>query len=190
MSSHSHYDSIKNSKPYGQYCKDQNCTVHTDRHRNPEWERANEENNRRWSMYADWYNDGGIYDAIRANSYIRDSSAQQADWNKHVQPMIDDWKRQYNHDVYNEKWERGYWFCQNVLLPEARESERWRDSTPEYITDTSYSCEHAHDLHSIGLAFYSAEDVMNALGFSENEKLWVELTVHAFEEEAQPINQP
>ena len=162
----------------GQYCKDQNCTVHTDRHKNPEWERANDENNRRWDTYWDWYNN--VYSVIYDNGNIRDGTAAQAHWNNTVQPAIDRWQRDHNRTAYNVTWERGYWFCNSVLLPEARDSENWKNNTPEYITDTSYSCEHAHDLHSIGLAFYSAEDVMNALGFSENEKKWAEMTVKAF----------
>ncbi|MCR4644550.1 MAG: hypothetical protein K5695_03960 [Oscillospiraceae bacterium] len=165
----------------GQYCKDQNCTVHTDRHKNPEWERANDENNRRWATYWDWYNN--VYPLIWDNGNIGDGRAAQAHWNNTVQPAIDRWQRDHNRTAYNVTWERGYWFCNSVLLPEARDSENWKNNTPEYITDTSYSCEHAHDLHSIGLAFYSAEDVMNALGFSENEKKWAEMTVKAFEQQ-------
>ncbi|MCR4646502.1 MAG: hypothetical protein K5695_14030, partial [Oscillospiraceae bacterium] len=164
----------------GQYCKDQNCTVHTDQHKNPEWERANDENNRRWATYWDWYNN--VYPLIWDNGNIGDGRAAQAHWNNTVQPAIDRWQRDHNRTAYNVTWERGYWFCNSVLLPEARDSENWKNNTPEYITDTSYSCEHAHDLHSIGLAFYSAEDVMNALGFSENEKKWTNLTVTAFEQ--------
>ncbi len=34
--------------------------------------------------------------------------------------------------------------------------------------------------------FYSTEDVMNALGFSDNEKKWAEMTIHAFEEQNAP----
>ncbi|MBR3630102.1 MAG: hypothetical protein IKN55_06480 [Oscillospiraceae bacterium] len=165
----------------GQYCKNQNCTVHTDRHKNPEWERANDENNRRWNTYWDWYNN--VYSVIYDNGNIRDGTAAQAHWNNTVQPAIDRWQRDHNRTAYNVTWERGYWFCNSVLLPEARDSENWKNNTPEYITDTSYSCEHAHDLHSIGLAFYSAEDVMSALGFSENEKKWAEMTVKAFEQQ-------
>ena len=170
----------------GQYCKDQNCTVHSDRHKNTEWERANDENNRRWNTYWDWYNN--VYPVIWSNGAIQDSGAAQAHWNNTVQPAIDRWQRDHNRTAYNVTWNRGFWFCDSVLLPEARDSERWKNNTPEYITDTSYSCEHAHDLHSIGLAFYSAEDVMNALGFSDNEKQWADMTIHAFEQQNAPQN--
>ena len=55
------------------------------------------------------------------------------------------------------------------------------DSTPETLEEVTYICNHEHDLHSIGLAFFQKEDIMNALGFTENDKQWEQLTETGFE---------
>ena len=49
-----------------------------------------------------------------------------------------------------------------------------RDSLPEQIDQPS--CDHLHDLHSIGVIFLTADDVMNALQFTTKDKEWVKYT--------------
>lgn len=55
------------------------------------------------------------------------------------------------------------------------------DSTSSTIEKVTYICEYQHDLHSIGLAFFDKETVMNALNFDDISKQWVELTEKGFE---------
>ena len=45
----------------------------------------------------------------------------------------------------------------------------------------TYICEYQHNLHSVGLAFFDKETVMNALNFDDISKQWVELTETGFE---------
>ena len=68
-----------------------------------------------------------------------------------------------------EEWQELYRNWENL--------KNIRDSIPTTIQ----VCEHKHKLNSIGLYFYSAEDVMNALGLDSNYKKWVELTIKGFE---------
>nr|MCR5306841.1 hypothetical protein [Oscillospiraceae bacterium] len=65
---------------------------------------------------------------------------------------------------------------QTRLNNEVTAAEATRNNTPETIRTPYYTCDHLHTLHSFGLNFYSAEQVMQVLGFTENEKQWVSLT--------------
>ena len=47
---------------------------------------------------------------------------------------------------------------------------------PETTRTPYYTCDHLHTLHSFGLNFYSAEQVMQTLNFTEEEKQWVSMT--------------
>lgn len=49
-----------------------------------------------------------------------------------------------------------------------------RDSLPSKIDQQV--CEHQHDLHSIGLSFLTADDIMNALQFTDKDKEWFKYT--------------
>ncbi|MBD5142325.1 MAG: hypothetical protein HDT22_01765 [Ruminococcus sp.] len=65
-----------------------------------------------------------------------------------------------------------------------QEYEYWSsvlDNTSPTIEEITYICEYQHDLHSIGLAFFTKEDIMNALEFTDNDKQWEELTEKGFE---------
>ena len=65
-----------------------------------------------------------------------------------------------------------------------QEYEYWADvlnNTPSTIEEVTYICEYQHDLHSVGLAFFDKETVMDALDFDDISKQWVELTEKGFE---------
>ena len=51
-----------------------------------------------------------------------------------------------------------------------RVANKGTNGIPQYI------CNHKHNLHSIGLSFLTAEDIMNALEFTDTDKEWVEYT--------------
>ena len=55
------------------------------------------------------------------------------------------------------------------------------NDTPETKEETYYICDKKHLLHSIGLQFYTKENVMDALGFTNYQKEWVSLTEQGFE---------
>ena len=62
------------------------------------------------------------------------------------------------------------------LNREVAAAETARNNTPETIRTPYYTCDHLHTLHSLGLNFYTAEQVMQTLSFTEDEKQWVALT--------------
>lgn len=76
----------------------------------------------------------------------------------------------YNNSGGDEYWGQQYEYWVDVL-----------NNTPSKIEEVTYICEYRHDLHSVGLAFFDKETVMNALDFDDISKQWVELTEKGFE---------
>ena len=62
------------------------------------------------------------------------------------------------------------------LNGEVNAAETTLNNTPETTRTPYYTCDHLHTLHSFGLNFYTAEQVMQTLNFTEEEKQWVALT--------------
>ncbi|MCR4758752.1 MAG: hypothetical protein K5705_00525 [Oscillospiraceae bacterium] len=62
------------------------------------------------------------------------------------------------------------------LNREVAAAETARNNTPETTRTPYYTCDHLHTLHSFGLNFYTAEQVMQVLNFTEDEQQWVALT--------------
>lgn len=78
-------------------------------------------------------------------------------------------------DNYNNSGGDAYW---------GEQYEYWSDilnNTPSTIEEVTYICEYKHDLHAVSLVLYDKETVMNALGFDDISKQWVELTENGFE---------
>ncbi len=57
----------------------------------------------------------------------------------------------------------------------------WDDDEDDWDYDYVEYCPHLHTLHCFGLAFFDKNDVMNALGFTQKEKEWEEMTEQYFE---------
>ena len=68
------------------------------------------------------------------------------------------------------------------LNREVAAAETARNNTPETIRTPYYTCDHLHTLHSFGLNFYTAEQVMQTLNFTEEEKQWVSMTAMNIEQ--------
>ena len=52
---------------------------------------------------------------------------------------------------------------------------------PQTITKTTVTCDHLHNLHSVGLNILSKDDVMAAWNFSDVDKEWFEITYKGFQ---------
>lgn len=110
--------------------------------------------------FNEWVND--------IQSYIDDDSYYDKDW---VEQRVQNWYSDYG-DIfteepkYNDEREAYEYmeYCGGVYLA----------SEQEYNESTA--CDHEHTLHSMGISFLDSEKLMNALGFDDNEKEWVELT--------------
>ena len=148
-----------------QYCPDKNCTKHVEMVDNPDYPIAVENTNTSLNAYNEWL---GIAERI--------SSGQN--WENEIGWRISNWISVYGLTPYYSN--DGYDFA-NYLY--GRYSDFWdiQDSTPQQIEQVTYICEHKHDLHSVGLAFFTKEDIMNALEFTDNDKKWEELTEKGFD---------
>ena len=148
----------------GQICPDENCTRHVEYIDNPDYQTAVDRTNKSWAACEEW--------ADIANSIIEDDSIIADGW------RIDNWISVYNISPYysNNGWD----FYDNLY---DRYIDNWRImvDTPEKIEKVTYICEYQHDLHSVGFIFFDKETVMNALGFDDISKQWVELTEKGFE---------
>ena len=79
----------------------------------------------------------------------------------------------YTEDFSIESYDDACDYYNNYLFPTYREYEK------AYFD--SKACYHEHELHSLGVSFLDAEQLMDALGFDETEKQWAELTSYGFE---------
>ena len=79
----------------------------------------------------------------------------------------------YTEDFSIESYNDACDYYNNYLFPTYREYEK------AYFD--SKACYHEHELHSLGVSFLDAEQLMDALDFDETEKQWVELTSYGFE---------
>lgn len=77
--------------------------------------------------------------------------------------------------------DRRDWENQRYWYEEYYRRKAYRDSLPSKLENITYICEYQHNLHSIGLWYYSKENIMDALNFTDNEKQWVSLTEMGFE---------
>lgn len=152
----------------GQYCPDKNCTKHVEEKDNPAYATAVSNRETAWSAYEDWSDIAyRIYDG--------------QNWNDEIGWRIDNWKSVYESFSGTPYYsDNGYDFL-NDLYKKFQEYEKTENKTPATVEEVTYICEHNHDLHSVGLAFFTKEEIMNALKFTENEKQWEELTEQGFE---------
>lgn len=149
----------------GQYCPDENCTKHVEMLDNPDYATAVTNTDTSWNAYDEWI---GIAEKI----------ASGWDWENEISWRVSNWVSVYGLTPYYSN--DGYDFADYLY---GRYSDFWniQVSTPQQIEQVTYICEHRHDLHSIGLAFFTKEDIMNALEFTDNDKKWEELTEKGFE---------
>lgn len=148
----------------GQKCPDENCTRHVEYIDNPDYQTAVNRQEKSWRAYDEWTD--------IANSIIEDDSVIADGW------RIDNWILVYNISPY---YSNNGWDFADYLYDRYIDDWNTMVSTPEKIEKVTYICEYKHDLHSIGLTFFDKETVMNALGFDDISKQWVELTEKGFE---------
>lgn len=166
----SKYVSFTDTVYNGQKCPDGSCTAHV----NPEYQEAVDNLN----MSADAYNDWGtIIPDIEECYSIPDGAAQSVYWDENIQWKIDNWL-----SVYSSHFDEPYYTNngQDFLNYLGSEYERY-DSIEANTPKTLDECEYKHELYSIDLRFYTSEDVMNQLNFTDAEKQWVNLTEMGFE---------
>ena len=148
----------------GQKCPDENCTRHVEYIDNPEYQEAVERKDKSYAASLEWWD--------IANSIIENDSVVADEW------RIENWVSVYGMTPYYSN--NGIDFYNDLYNQYSNNYDIWA-ATPEKLEKVTYICEYKHSLHSIGLAFFDKETVMNALGFDDISKEWVELTEMGFE---------
>lgn len=165
----SEYVSFTDTVYGGQKCPSGSCTEHI----NPEYQAALENVSRSANAYNDWFDMIQYFERFNT---INDGTAQAQYWEQNVQWRIDNWLLVYS-TYYNTPYytNNGNDFLNYLgrVYEAYVEVER---NTPKTLDE----CEYKHHLHSIDLRFYTNEDVMNSLGFTDSEKEWVKLTEQGF----------
>ena len=167
-----------------QQCAQNNCSVHHDTRPNPAYQTAQTDYNNCVARRDDF----NAMVVPRANDYARilnqynnapppAQSAMQGAldnaWAMLVQAFRN-WESVFGYTGWAINEDIGYngsaWLQQFV-----DSAYQTLQNTEPTITDTYYTCDHQHTLHSIGLFTYNKETVMTALGFTDADKEWENL---------------
>lgn len=127
-----------------------------------------------------------IVELIEYNKKIPNGAAQTAHWNNNISEKVDRWNQTHGiiyQEKYNTKEIEGYDYEKTFTVVETvmYDCQDKFAQTPQYIEVEYLSCNYQHNLHSIGLALLTADDLMTALNFTENDKFWVESTKRGYQ---------
>lgn len=168
-----------------QECPDANCSVHYHVADNPAYATAQQNYTNAVTRRDDW----NIMVVPRCNDYIAalttyyntPAAGQPFAWQQ-----VESTYALFEQAVNNWSTVFGIWglsIDENLgssmltrLNGEVNDAETTLNNTPETIRTPYYTCDHLHTLHSFGLNFYTAEQVMQTLNFTEEEKQWVSMT--------------
>ncbi len=168
-----------------QECPDANCSVHYHVADNPAYATAQQNYTNAITRRDDW----NIMVVPRCNDYIAalttyyntPAAGQPFAWQQ-----VESTYALFEQAVNNWSTVFGIWglsIDENLggsmltrLNGEVNDAETTLNNTPETTRTPYYTCDHLHTLHSFGLNFYTAEQVMQTLNFTEEEKQWVALT--------------
>lgn len=153
---------------YGQECPSKNCTRHVEIKPNPLYSEYFNKANQYAAAYNDWLGIIDLMETADAMTY----PASNYYWNANVVPAVNQWQID-NNLAAPSNWSNnnGRTFADTL----GNQYERYvglANSTPKNIETPYYTCDHNHKLHSVGLNFYNASEVMTAYGFTEAEIAW------------------
>lgn len=163
----------------GQECPQRNCSVHKEEVPNPKYEDLFDKVNMSAEAYNDWCD---IIPFLEKWNKIKDGYGQSQYWDNNVGWRIDNWKLVYDDFVpyYVNISNNGNDFAEKLGKLYEGYAEQL-DNTPPTIIKTTVTCDHLHELHSIGLNILTKEAVMDSWGFDDNYRQWVELTYKGFQ---------
>ncbi len=168
-----------------QECPGAECSVHYHVAANPAYATAQQAYTDAVTRCNDW----NIMVVPRCNDYIsalNNYNNTPAAGQSYAWQQVENTYAAYTQAVNNWSTVFGIWGLtideylganmQTRLNGEVTTAENTLNNTPQTTQTPYYTCDHLHTLHSFGLNFYSAEQVMLTLGFTEDEKQWVALT--------------
>ena len=182
---------VTETQYHGQECPNADCSVHYHEEPNPDYTQAQADLTAAITRRDDW----NIMVVPRSNDYVNavnEFNNTPAAGQPYAQQRVDSTYALFVQAVNNWSSVFGVWglnidgqlgaSMQARLNREVTAAETARNNTPETIRTPYYTCDHLHTLHSFGLNFYTAEQVMQVLNFTEDEKQWVALTAMNIEQ--------
>ena len=168
-----------------QECPDANCSVHYHVAANPAYAAAQQAYSDAVTRRDDW----NVNVVPWSNAYVAAVNAYNntpAAGQSYAWQQVQNTYAMFEQAVNNWSTVFGVWGLtidgtlganmQTQLNGEVTTAENTLNNTPEKTQTPYYTCDHLHTLHSFGLNFYTAEQVMQVLNFTEDEKQWVALT--------------
>lgn len=167
----------------GQECPQRNCSLHYDEQPNPAYTTAYNAYIQEVDRYNDFLENVSPWSA----EYRSRLEAQAAEPNhmarEAMQSWVDDAKEMLQQAFNNWEyvfgwtgWEVNEYMdinCQAWLGEFVEDAQTTMNNTPQTIQTPYYTCDHLHELHSIGLNLFNADETMNLYSFTEAERQWV-----------------
>lgn len=168
----------------GQECPDRNCSLHHDEQPNPAYTEAYNAYVREVNRYNDFLANVSPWSAeyrsrletqsAESNSMAREAMQSWVDAAKAMlQQAFNNWESVFG----RTGWEVNQYMdinCQAWLGGFVEAAQTTMDETPQTIRTPYYTCDHQHDLHSVGLNFFNADETMTLYSFSAEERQWAE----------------
>jgi hypothetical protein len=174
-----------------QECPDANCSVHYRETANPVYATAQQAYTDAVTRRDDW----NANVAPRSNAYLSALAYYRntpAAGQPYAWQAVENAYAAFAQVVNNWSSVYGVWgltideridsTMQTRLNSEVAAAENTRNHTPQTIQTPYYTCDHLHTLYSFGLNFYTAEQVIQVLNFTEDEKQWAALTAASIQQ--------
>ena len=168
-----------------QSCPEENCALHRQEAANPAYAEAQAAYNLTASRLRNWRDDvmpeGDEYAEALRSYRATPGAGQSYAWQRvekaylALTQAVSRWSSDYG--VRNLTVDEQ--LCASMaasLESEYSAADKALKSTPKTTNTPYYTCDHLHTLHSFGLNFYTAEQVMQMLQFSEEEQQWAMMT--------------
>ena len=169
---------------HGQECPQKNCSVHHDEQPNPAYTVAYNAYVREVNAYNSFL--GNV--APKSTEYRRRLEVQNNASDPAARSAMQSWVDQAKNELTSafRAWEAGYEYtgwkvneymdinCQAWLGASVEAAQATMESTPQTTQREYRTCDHVHDLHSIGLNLFNADQTMNLYNFTEAERQWAD----------------
>ncbi len=163
------------NKYTNQTCPSMICTAQI--YPNPDYAPALSNRDTSVGAYNDWM---AIAELMEQCSSIPNGAAQSQYWDNNIGWRIDNWNLVYVDFIgMYPYYDNNGWDFLDYLGGVYSDYEYTLSVTPENIIEQG--CDVVHTLHSVGIASYSIDAILNSLGFDDAYKQWYELTLKGFE---------
>ena len=167
----------------GQECPGRNCSHHHDEQPNPAYETAQANYTEAVTRRDDWNVNVMPWSEAYANALATYYNTPPAG-RSFVQQQVDNAYAMLVQAVNNWSYVYDVWGLDineylgdsmlNQLNTNVQNALNTLNNTEPTTSTDYYTCDHQHDLHSVGLNFFNADETMTLYSFSAEERQWAE----------------